>query len=219
MSALPSLIQRVPLVTRLLLQRYPDAACELVYKNAFELLCAVILSAQCTDKRVNLVTPALFARYPDPAAMADAEPKELEKLIHSTGFYRAKAKSLMAMSRTLVDDFDGRVPDKMEDLLTLRGVARKSANVVLGTWYGKNEGFTVDTHVLRITKLLGWTRHRDPVRVEHVMMRLVPRALWTQFAHTLVIHGRRTCIARKPLCADCPVNKLCPSSRVLRADA
>lgn len=211
---LPPLSERIPKVLRLLFKQHPDAHCELVYQNAFELLCAVILSAQCTDKRVNLVTPALFIRYPTPVALAQAEQKDVERLIHSTGFYRNKAKHLVGMARMLMAKFHGEVPNQMEDLLLLPGVARKTANVILGTWFKQNEGFVVDTHVLRLTKRLGWTRHRDPIRVERDMMRLVPKKQWTRFAHTLVIHGRRICFARNPACADCPVNQLCPSSRV-----
>ena len=213
-TSVPPLKERVPEVIRLLSERHADAHCELNFSNAYELIVSVILSAQCTDKRVNLVTPALFERYPSVEALAEAEQGELEGIIHSTGFYRSKAKNLIGMAQRVVSHYEGRIPDEMEELVTLSGVARKTANVVLGDWYDKQEGFTVDTHVTRITRKLGFTRHRDPIKIEKVMMKLVPREQWTLFAHVLVFHGRRICIARRPKCEECPVNHLCPSSEV-----
>ena len=193
-------------------QRYPEAHCALRYVDAYQLLVATILSAQCTDVRVNLVTPAVFARYPDAAALALARPGELEGLIRSTGFFRAKTKHLIAMARALVAEHAGRVPRTMEQLRVLPGVGRKTANVVLGNAFGVNEGVTVDTHVGRITHLLRLTRHRDPVKVERDLMTLFPRADWTLLAHLLISHGRTTCIARRPRCTECVLSSLCPSS-------
>lgn len=197
-------------VLRRLMERYPGATTALVHRNAFELLVATILSAQCTDKRVNMVTPALFARYPNAEAMAQADPAELEQMIHSTGFYREKTKSLIAMSQDLVSRFGGEVPDTMEGLTSLRGVARKTANVVLGTAFGKNEGVVVDTHVKRIAQRLGWTDQKDPDKIERDLMALFPRELWTVVGHTLILHGRDLCDARKPRCSECPVAAMCP---------
>ncbi len=195
-----------------LMERYPGATCALVHRNAWELLCATILSAQCTDKRVNMVTPALFARYPDPYAMAAADPAELESMIRSTGFFREKTKSLITMSQDIVTRFGGKVPENMDELTSLRGVARKTANVVLGTAFGKNEGVVVDTHVKRIAQRLGWTQHTDPDKIEQDLMALFPRDLWTVLGHTLILHGRDLCDARRPRCAECPVAELCPSA-------
>lgn len=195
-----------------LMERYPGATCALVHRNAWELLCATILSAQCTDKRVNMVTPALFDRFPDPYAMAAADPAELESMIRSTGFYREKTKSLIAMSQDIVARFGGTVPENMDELTSLRGVARKTANVVLGTAFGKNEGVVVDTHVKRIAQRLGWTQHTDPDKIEQDLMALFPRDLWTVLGHTLILHGRDLCDARRPRCGECPVAELCPSA-------
>jgi endonuclease-3 len=200
---------------RLLIHRlreaYPDAACALEHQSPFQLLVATILSAQCTDARVNMVTPGLFARYPDAAAMSRVSQEELEEIVRSTGFYRNKAKAIRAASNRLVETFGGSVPRSIEELLTLAGVARKTANVVLGVAYGLSEGVVVDTHVERIARRLGLTRGKSPEEVERDLMRLLPREEWINFAHLLIFHGRRTCIARKPLCADCPVIDLCPS--------
>lgn len=204
--------ERAAEVLRLLKDRYPNATTALEYRNAWELLCATILSAQCTDKRVNMVTPVLFARFPDPAAMAQADPAEVEQIIHSTGFYREKTKSLIAMSQDIVERFGSRVPDTMEELTSLRGVARKTANVVLGTAFGKNEGVVVDTHVRRIAQRLGWTTQKDPDKIERDLMDLFPREEWTTVGHTLILHGRDLCEARKPRCSECPVASLCPSA-------
>ncbi|HYQ88815.1 MAG TPA: endonuclease III [Candidatus Binatia bacterium] len=191
---------------------YPDAACALRHENPFQLLVATILSAQCTDERVNKVTPALFARFPDAASMKDADVLEMEDLIRTTGFYHNKTKSLLGASRRIVEAYGGTVPSSMEDLLTLPGVARKTANVVLGVGYGIAAGVVVDTHVYRLAHRLGLTRGDTPVQVEQDLMRILPRSEWILFAHLLILHGRRICIARKPRCGLCPVQSLCPSA-------
>jgi len=200
---------------RLLIDRlreaYPDAACALEHQSPFQLLVATILSAQCTDARVNMVTPGLFARYPDAAAMSLASQEELEEIIRSTGFYRNKAKAIRAASERIEETYGGLVPRSMEELLTLAGVARKTASVVLGVAYGLSEGVVVDTHVMRIARRLGLSRGKSPEEVERDLMRLIPQEEWIHFAHLLIFHGRRTCIARKPHCVDCPVIDLCPS--------
>ena len=197
-----------------LLERYPDAHCALNFRNPFELLCATILSAQCTDKRVNMVTPALFARYPDAAALADAEPGELEEMIRSTGFFRSKAKSLIGMARALVARHGGQVPDDMESLVVLPGVGRKTANVVLGDAFDRREGIVVDTHVTRLSNRLGLTKLGDAVKIEQVLLPLFPREHWTKISHLLIEHGRQVCDAKKPRCGDCILADLCPSSLV-----
>jgi len=193
---------------------YPEAYCSLDHASPFELLMATILSAQCTDERVNLVTPALFRKYPGPAEMAAAPLADLERLVHSTGFYKNKALSLKEASAAIVKDFGGRVPKTMDELLTLRGVARKTANVVLGSAYGIAAGVVVDTHVKRLAFRLGLTGHNDPARIERDLMLAVPRADWIWFAHSLVLHGRAVCDARKPRCGVCPLQKLCPRNGV-----
>jgi len=203
---------RAATVLRRLRRRYPDATCALHHRDAYELLVATILSAQCTDARVNMVTPALFARYPDAAALAQAEPADLEALIRSTGFYRAKAKSLLGMARALVADHGGRVPGTMEALRVLPGVGRKTANVVLGNAFGINEGITVDTHVTRLSRLLGFTRHTDAEKIERDLMPLFPRKDWALLSHLLIWHGRATCIARRPQCGTCVLADVCPSA-------
>jgi len=197
-----------------LLERYPDAHCALDFRNPYELLCATILSAQCTDKRVNMVTPALFARYPDAAALADAEPGELEEMIRSTGFFRSKAKSLIGMARALVARHGGQVPDDMESLVVLPGVGRKTANVVLGDAFDRREGIVVDTHVTRLSNRLGLTKLGDAVKIEQVLLPLFPREHWTKISHLLIEHGRQVCDAKKPRCGDCILADLCPSSLV-----
>ncbi len=194
------------------MRAYPGADCALIHRNPWELLCATILSAQCTDKRVNMVTPELFKRYPDPVALAEADQADVEAIVRSTGFYREKARSLIAVSQDIVGRFGGKVPETMDELITLRGVARKTANVVLGTAFGKNEGVVVDTHIGRLARRLGWTREKDPVKVERDLMALFPRELWTVLGHTLILHGRAVCEARKPRCGQCPVAHACPSS-------
>jgi endonuclease III len=193
-----------------LAKAYPDAGCSLNHGNAFELLVATILSAQCTDERVNMVTPALFARCPTPRAMAAIPQEELEALIRSTGFFRNKAKNLKGAANTLVMDFGGAVPGTMDELLRLPGVARKTANVVLGNAFGLSEGFVVDTHVARLAGRMGLTRHEDPPKIEGDLMRAFPREEWTDLGHRLIHHGRAVCTARKPACATCTLAKLCP---------
>ena len=191
---------------------YPDARCALNYRNAYELLCATILSAQCTDVRVNLVTPTLFARYPTPFELARAEPLEVQEIIKSTGFFRNKTRSLIGMAQALVADYSGEVPRTMEELRQLPGVGRKTANVVLGNAYGTNEGVTVDTHVTRLSRLLGLSRETDPVRIENDLMGLFPREDWGMLSHLLIFHGRQVCIARRPKCGDCLLAQVCPSA-------
>ena len=193
---------------------YPDATCALDHRSALELLVATILSAQSTDARVNMVTPVLFAKYHTAADFAAADPAVLEREIHSTGFFRNKTKSIIGMAQALVERHGGTVPDTLEQLVELPGVGRKTANVVLGTWFGKNEGIVVDTHVQRLSRLLGLTRESDPVKIERDLMALVPRDEWTWWSHTLILHGRGVCIARRPKCEICVLNRLCPSSRV-----
>jgi len=206
-----ALVRRARAVNRALAQVYPDAHCELDYRNPFELLVATVLSAQCTDVRVNQVTPALFARYPDAAAMAGADRAELEELIRPTGFFRAKAESLLGLSRDLVERFDGEVPGRQRDLVTLRGVGRKTANVVLGNAFDV-PGITVDTHMGRLARRLGLTVNEDPVVVERDLMALIERREWTLWSHRVIFHGRRRCMARKPDCGSCEIAALCPTA-------
>ncbi len=208
--------RRAGRVYRKLLETYPDATCALHHRNAFELLIATILSAQCTDARVNMVTPTLFARFPTPQAMAEADQTELETIIRSTGFYRNKAKSIKGAAQAIVEKFGGKVPQTMEELLHLPGVARKTANVVLGNAFDKNEGVVVDTHVGRLSNRLGFTSHKDPKKIEQDLMALFPRKSWTMLAHLLIYHGRQVCIARKPRCEVCPVNRDCPKVGVAK---
>jgi endonuclease III len=193
---------------------YPDARCALNHRTAFELVCATILSAQCTDTRVNLVAPALFARYPDAFALARANQADVEEIIKSTGFFRNKAKSLIGMAQALVAGHGGDVPRTMEQLRVLPGVGRKTANVVLGNAFGINEGVTVDTHVARLSGLLKLTKHDDPVKIEQDLMRLFNQADWALLSHLLIFHGRQVCIARRPHCGDCVLADLCPSAQV-----
>ena len=195
-------------------RRYPDAHCELDHRNAFELLCATILSAQCTDARVNLVTPELFRRFPDPESLAVARPEEVEDIIRSTGFFRNKTKSLIGMANAVVERHGGQIPDSMEALRVLPGVGRKTANVILGNAFGINEGVTVDTHVARISGLLRLTRNTEPERIERDLMELFPRRDWALLSHLLIFHGRRTCIARRPKCGECVIADLCSSALV-----
>lgn len=217
LSATSPAKDRIGEIIRILHETYPDAACELVHGNAWQLLVATILSAQCTDVRVNMVTPVLFARYPDPAALASADPEEVESIIKSTGFYRNKAKSIMAASRRIADVYGGTVPHTMEEMLTLPGAARKTANVVLGVAYGEATGIVVDTHVRRLSQRLGLTTNDDPVKIERDLMALVPQSEWIDFSHLLIFHGRRCCEARKPNCPGCSIRHLCPSSTVAAA--
>ena len=188
---------------------YPDATCALTHRSAWELVVATILSAQCTDVRVNLVTPGLFEKYPSVQDFAGLEPEQLEPEIRSTGFFRNKSKSVVGAARKVVSDFGGIVPQTMDELLTLPGVARKTANVVLGTWFKKNEGVVVDTHVTRIARRLELTKHEDAQKIEQDLMAIVPRERWTDFSHQVIWHGRKLCVARSPKCADCGLEKLC----------
>ncbi|MEO8910680.1 MAG: endonuclease III [Gemmatimonadaceae bacterium] len=193
---------------------YPQAHCELDYETPLQLLSATILSAQCTDKRVNMVTPALFRTYPTAQAMSDAPTEAMEEIVKSTGFFRNKTKSLIGLGKALVERHDGEVPDTMADLVELPGVGRKTANVVLGNAFNKNEGVVVDTHVARVSKRLGLTKEIDPVRIEEDLMPLFPREDWALLSHLLIFHGRRVCEARSPKCEICPLNDICPSSTV-----
>ena len=193
---------------------YPGAHCELDFKNPLELLVATILSAQCTDKRVNMVTPALVEKYKTAKDYAKAPQAELENAIKSTGFFRNKAKSIRAAMSTIAERFGGKVPSTMEELCELPGVGRKTANVVLGNAFGKNEGIVVDTHVARLSQRLGLTKQKDPQKIELDLMKLVPREHWTDWSHWLIWHGRRRCYARKPDCSNCEVFRLCPSGKV-----
>ncbi len=208
----PAERERLRAVTTTLLAAYPDANCALEHRAPHELLVATILSAQCTDERVNMVTPALFARYPSPAALAEAPVAELERLIHSTGFFRNKAKNIKGAMREVVERFGEAIPRTMAELLTLPGVARKTANVVLGTAFGIAEGIVVDTHVTRLAQRLRYTRQTDAVKIERDLIELVPREAWIAFSHTLILHGRQVCGARKPACGRCVVRELCPSA-------
>jgi len=193
---------------------YPDAHTELNFKNPLELLIATILSAQCTDKRVNMVTPALFKKYRSAEDYAKAPAGELENAIRSTGFFNSKAKSIRGATSAMTKLHKGRVPDTMEQLRELPGVGRKTANVVLGNAFGKNEGIVVDTHVVRLSQRLGLTKQKDPEKIERDLMKLVPREHWTNWSHWLIWHGRRRCYARKPDCANCEIFRLCPSGKV-----
>lgn len=195
-------------------REFPDAKCALDHANPLELLVATILSAQSTDARVNIVTPALFAKYKSAADYAAANPDVFQGEIHSTGFFRNKTKSILGMAQALEERHQGQVPDTMDALVALPGVGRKTANVVLGNAFGKNEGIVVDTHVGRISGLLKLTQQTDPVKIERDLMELVPHKDWTIFSHLLILHGRKTCIARRPRCESCRINDLCPSSRV-----
>jgi len=193
---------------------YPDAHCELDYQNAFQLLVATILSAQCTDRRVNMVTPVLFQRYPAPSALAAARQEDVEEIIRSTGFFRNKARNLIAMAGAVVGRHGGQVPASMEDLVRLPGVGRKTANVVLGNACGIHEGVVVDTHVQRLAARLGLTNETDPEKIERVLMELFERDRWTLLSHLLIWHGRRVCDARRPRCSECVLAEICPSANL-----
>jgi endonuclease III len=190
---------------------YPDATCELLHKNPFQLLIATILSAQCTDAVVNIVTETLFAKYPTPKDLAYANPSELEQDIRPTGFFRNKTKSIMGASRKIIEEFGGEVPRTMEDLLTLPGVARKTGNVVLGTGFGIASGVVVDTHVMRLSARLDLTKNTDPKKIEQDLIKIIPRGRWILFSHQLIWHGRRVCQARKPKCLECNLERICYS--------
>jgi endonuclease-3 len=205
-----SLVRRARKINRVLAETYPDAHIELDFDNAFELLVVTVLSAQTTDKRVNAVRPALFAAYPDAQSMAGADREKLEQLIQPTGFFRAKSESLLKLSQALVERYDGQVPASLKDLVTLPGVGRKTANVVLGDAFGV-PGITVDTHFGRLARRFGWTEETDPVKVEHAVGALFPKKDWVKLNHHLIWHGRRICHARNPACGACPVARWCPS--------
>ena len=205
-----ALVRRARRVNRILGETYPDARCELDFTTPWELLVATVLSAQTTDKRVNSVTPELFTRYPGPGDLAAASREEVEEIIAPTGFFRAKTESLRKLASAVFDRFDGEVPSRLDDLVTLPGVGRKTANVVLGDAFGV-PGITVDTHVGRLARRFGWTTETDPVKVEHQIGSLFPRRDWTLLNHRVIWHGRRCCHARTPACGACPVARLCPS--------
>ncbi|MEK7673253.1 MAG: endonuclease III [Patescibacteria group bacterium] len=210
---------RVIEIIKLLKKEYPDAKMALNFGSNFQLLVAVILSAQCTDERVNKVTPALFAKYPVVEDFAGCKIEELERLIFSTGFYKNKAKNILGAAQMIVREFGGEVPGEMLDLLKLPGVARKTANVVLGTAFGKNEGVVVDTHVARLCGLLGlvemkFSLQKNAIKIEDALVKLLPRKDWSLFSHLLILHGRKICVARRPKCKLCVLNKICPSARV-----
>jgi endonuclease III len=205
--------ERAQQLVKALPKVYPDAHCELDFKTPLQLLIATILSAQCTDKRVNLVTPALFKRYRSAADFATAEPAELEKAIQSTGFFRNKTRSIRAAAAAIEKEHGGKVPQTMDELHALPGVGRKTANVVLGNAFHKNEGIVVDTHVARLSQRLGLTTQQDPEKIERDLMQLIPREHWTNWSHWLIWHGRRRCFARRPDCNNCEIFQLCPSGR------
>lgn len=208
-----ALSKRGRAVLRALKRLYPDARISLDFRNPFELYVATVLSAQCTDVRVNLVTPALLRRFPNPKKMAAGPRDEIEELIRSTGFFRNKAKSLQEAAKRILDAYGGQIPDSMEELLTLPGIGRKTANVILGNGFGIAAGVTVDTHVRRLSQRLELTAHQDPVKIELDLMEVIPRKEWTLFSHLFIHHGRALCKARKPQCADCPLTPHCPSAR------
>ncbi len=205
-----ALVRRARKVNRVLAETYPDATIELDFADPFQLLVVTVLSAQTTDRRVNAVSPTLFALYPDARAMAGADREKLEQVVGPTGFFRVKADTLLALSQALVERYDGQVPPRLDDLVTLPGVGRKTANVVLGNGFGV-PGITVDTHVGRLARRLGWTTQTDPVKVEHEIGALFPKRDWTMLSHHLIWHGRRICHARNPACGVCPVARWCPS--------
>jgi endonuclease-3 len=205
-----ALVRRARRINRELAATYPDAHCELDFASALELLIATVLSAQTTDKRVNLTTPELFARYPNAAAYAEADLRDLEDILRPLGFFRAKSRSVIGIGQALVDRFGGEVPRRMADLVTLPGVGRKTANVVLGNAFGV-PGFPVDTHVGRLVRRLGWTQEEDPVKVEEIVCGLIEKREWTMASHRLIFHGRRVCFARSPACGACVIASLCPS--------
>ncbi len=213
-SSLPSALadkrKRARKVASLLAQTYGDAQCALHHTSAYELVVATILSAQCTDERVNMVTPALFARYPTVEVLAESKQEDVEQLIKSTGFFRAKAENIRGMARKLVDEFGGELPQTLDEMTSLPGVGRKTANVVLGTWFGLPTGVVVDTHVKRISNLLGLTESSNPEIIERELAALLPKEEWINFSHRLIHHGRRICIARRPKCLECPLLKVCP---------
>jgi endonuclease-3 len=209
-KSLPEKKVRAKAIYRQLTKNYPKVRCELDYNSAFQLLVATVLSAQCTDKRVNQTTPALFKKFPNPKRMAKADLKDIQRLVKSTGFFRAKAKNIKGLSNKIMEEFDGDVPSNLEDLISLPGVGRKTANVVLGHAFGI-PGITVDTHFGRLSRRFGWSKQNDPVKVEFEVGELIPEKEWTNLSQRMIWHGRRVCHSRKPACGACPLAKLCPS--------
>src|SRR3984893_12844444 len=205
----PTAPERVQEILQRLDSTYPDVTCALQHKSAWELLVATILSAQSTDVRVNMVTPELFRKYPTVQDFAALQPEQLQPDVRSTGFFRNKSKSVIGAAKKIVSDFGGQVPDQMDQILTLPGVARKTANVVLGTWFGKAEGVVVDTHVHRVSLRLELTRKHDPKKIEQDLMKMIPATKWTLISHQIIWHGRKLCIARRPKCVDCPLENIC----------
>ena len=208
---------RAKVIYRQLSKNYPNVRCELDYKNAFQLLVATVLSAQCTDKRVNQTTPALFKKYSNPQKMAKADLRDIQKLVKSTGFFRAKTKNIKGLSNKIMEEFDGKVPSNLEDLITLPGVGRKTANVVLGHAFGI-PGITVDTHFGRLSRRFGWSKQNNPVKVEFEVGELIPEKEWTNLSQRMIWHGRRVCHSRKPACGACALAKLCPSYGIGEVD-
>jgi endonuclease-3 len=207
-------LERMNAILKSLQKVYPNAECALHYSTPYQLLIATILSAQCTDARVNIVTPTLFAEYPDAESMASADVEHIEMLIHSTGFYKAKAKNIIACSKKIMEEYNGELPLSIESLITLPGVGRKTANVLLGNAYGINAGITVDTHVTRIMNALKFVKTTDAVKIEQELLPLIPQEDWTVFTHRIIEHGRAVCIARRPKCTECVIEQYCPSSLV-----
>jgi endonuclease-3 len=216
-ESLPEKKVRAKVIYRQLSKNYPNVRCELDYKTAFQLLVATVLSAQCTDKRVNQTTPALFKKYPNPQKMAKADLRDIQKLVKSTGFFRAKAKNIKGLSNKIMEEFDGKVPSNLEDLITLPGVGRKTANVVLGHAFGI-PGITVDTHFGRLSRRFGWSKQNNPVKVEFEVGELIPEKEWTNLSQRMIWHGRRVCHSRKPACGACALAKLCPSYGIGEVD-
>jgi len=216
-ESLPEKKVRAKVIYRQLSKSYPNVRCELDYKNAFQLLVATVLSAQCTDKRVNQTTPALFKKYPNPKKMAKADLRDIQKLVKSTGFFRAKAKNIKGLSNKIIEEFDGKVPSNLEDLIILPGVGRKTANVVLGHAFGI-PGITVDTHFGRLSRRFGWSKQNNPVKVEFEVGELIPQREWTNLSQRMIWHGRRVCHSRKPACGACALAKLCPSYGIGEVD-
>ena len=211
---MPKLGDNQKKILRQLKKLYPDVECALTHQNPLELLISTILSAQCTDERVNMVTPKLFKKYKSARAFASADRKDIEELIRSTGFFRSKAKSIQETAKDILEKHGGKVPDTMEELVKLRGVGRKTANVVLGNAFGKNEGIVVDTHVKRLSKRMGFTKQTDPVKVEQDLVKVIPKKNWTQISHELIWHGRKVCKAIRPKCPECTIAPLCPSAEL-----
>ena len=207
---LPEQKERVRSIIRVLKKKFPEAECALRHESAFQLLVATILSAQCTDERVNQSTPELFLKYPDATALAASSQDDVERIVRPLGFFRNKAANIRAMAQGLIDRFNGEIPQDIEPLVSLPGVGRKTASVVLGTWFGIPSGVVVDTHVRRITNLLGLTTSQNPEIIERDLMQVVPKAEWINFSHRLIHHGRQTCIARRPKCSDCALLQYCP---------